>query len=147
MFKVRWVLSVFWIDPWLKTKLKSHVVLYWVKYFVSGEDGDLVWRDEFVSFKQQHAKALSELERHHNIFFRWLLILRYFNNKHKQVSLVIRYWRISCTFMFYFHFQVHEDSINNKQLVCVIRAYEYTIKHQVKLFHFSNIYHLIHEEI
>ena len=37
-----------------------------VKCFVIGEDGDLVWGDEFVSFKQQHAQALSELERQPN---------------------------------------------------------------------------------
>ena len=66
VFKLRWVFSVFLFGPWLRTKLKSHVILYWVKCFVIGEDGDLVWRDKFVSFKQQYAKALSELERQHN---------------------------------------------------------------------------------
>ena len=57
-----------------------------------------VWKDECESFKQQHAKALSELERQHNILLDDYLFKCHFAifQQHTQtVSLVIRYWRLN----------------------------------------------------
>jgi len=51
------VTYIYILGPWLKTKLKSHVILYWVKWFVIAEDGD--------QFERMNVKVLNNNTQKH----------------------------------------------------------------------------------